>query len=454
MPSLKTPTVCDTQHAPKNSDAHHPQRTSERIRTVATNTPLSATHTPSDRMLPDSAWRQSTAFDSLTLTSCVRDLPLHEASIDALEPGRKLHELFGADLELPGVIVLEEGQLAGLISREYFFELLGRPFGVEVYMNRPVLAMLDSKSTAPLVLDASRTISSATRSALERPGMVAYEPIVIFFNDTCYRMLNTRVLVLAQSRLLSLSHSEIRNQLQEAADFVHSLLPAPMKHENVACDWLFVPSEQLGGDAFGYRWLDESHMAIYLLDVSGHGTGPAFLSVSALNVLQNRSGGSDIDFYKPETVLTRLNQMFFGIRKRKKGRMFITIWYGVYDTESRQLTYASAGHPPAFLFSADGSHVRNLRTPNLALGIRKDCQYGSDHTQIHTLDRLFVYSDGAYEVMMRDHRLWTMEEFRQVTAHYVKTGCRDLPLLEREIRRQSISPKLPDDLSLLEVRFA
>ena len=41
--------------------------------------------------------------------------------------------------------------------------------------------------------------------------------------------------------------------------------------------WRFQPSTQLGGDAFGYHWLDEQRLAIYLLDVCGHGVTEAEL---------------------------------------------------------------------------------------------------------------------------------------------------------------------------------
>jgi hypothetical protein len=45
-------------------------------------------------------------------------------------------------------------------------------------------------------------------------------------------------------------------------------------------DWRFIPSASLGGDSFGYHWIDEDHFAAYLIDVSGHGWVAALLSVS------------------------------------------------------------------------------------------------------------------------------------------------------------------------------
>src|SRR5262249_57679600 len=78
-------------------------------------------------------------------------------------------------------------------------------------------------------------------------------------------------------------------EIRQAARYVQSLLPAKLTAGPVAIDWRFIPSTQLAGDIFGYHWLDPEHLAIYLLDVSGHGVGSALLAVSAGNLLSAQS---------------------------------------------------------------------------------------------------------------------------------------------------------------------
>src|SRR5205085_2512766 len=65
-------------------------------------------------------------------------------------------------------------------------------------------------------------------------------------------------------RELTLAHERLQLELAEAAGYVRSLLPAPMS-QPFAIDWRFVPSAALGGDAFGYNWVDPEHFALYLL---------------------------------------------------------------------------------------------------------------------------------------------------------------------------------------------
>jgi len=67
---------------------------------------------------------------------------------------------------------------------------------------------------------------------------------------------------LESSRLaLQKAHTQLQAELAEAAHYVRSLLPAPLS-QPFGADWRFVPSEALGGDAFGYHWIDPEHFAL------------------------------------------------------------------------------------------------------------------------------------------------------------------------------------------------
>src|SRR5262245_49563837 len=107
---------------------------------------------------------------------------------------------------------------------------------------------------------------------------------------------------------LAESQALLAAEIATAARYVQSLLPEKLAGK-VHIDWKFVPSTQLGGDMFGYHWLDRDHLALYLLDVSGHGVGSSLLAVSAANVLSSRSL-PETDFREPGQVCARLNDVF------------------------------------------------------------------------------------------------------------------------------------------------
>ena len=101
----------------------------------------------------------------------------------------------------------------------------------------------------------------------------------------------------------------INNELDLASSYVKNLLPAPIKRGDIRTDWRFIPSYQLGGDSFGYHWIDDDNMAIYLLDVCYHGVGPALLSISVLNLLRFQNLRKT-NFLEPNEVLSSLNKVF------------------------------------------------------------------------------------------------------------------------------------------------
>ena len=244
------------------------------------------------------------------------------------------------------------------------------------------------------------------------------------------------------------SQKALADQLASAAEYVISLLPAPLEAGEIRTEWRFVSSTQLGGDSFGYHWIDDEHFAIYLLDVCDHGVGPALLSVSVLNVLRSHTL-PEADFRQPGEVLCALNDSF---QMEDHNNLYFTMWYGVFNRRTRELRYASAGHPPALLLSASGD-VAELRTPNLLIGGMPDMPYESRSLEVPGTARLFVFSDGVYEVSRPDDTMWTFPEFRDFLVNRTDGEGSEVEALYRHIKQMHGEAALDDDFSMLKVNF-
>ena len=209
-------------------------------------------------------------------------------------------------------------------------------------------------------------------------------------------------------RRLAESQRELAAEVNRAARYVQSLLPPPLASPQVSIAWKFVPSTQLGGDMFGYHWIDKKHLAIYLLDVSGHGVGSSLLAVSAANVL-SAQGLPGADPRDPGQVMTKLNDMFQ--MDRQDGKYF-TIWYGVYRPSGRTLAYCNAGHPPALLHSAGTLHPLEADGP--AVGMVPELPYETRTIAVADKARLLVYSDGVFEIEKPNGQMWQYPDFVDV----------------------------------------
>jgi phosphoserine phosphatase RsbU/P len=241
-------------------------------------------------------------------------------------------------------------------------------------------------------------------------------------------------------------------ELMEAADYVRSLLPEPLLG-TVEIDARFIPSRQLGGDCFDYYWLDPDYLAIYLLDVSGHGLGAALPSISVLNLLRSQSMDG-VNFYQPNHVLRALNETF---QMDDQNDKYFTIWYGVYNQAKRQLVYSSAGHPPALLISnplTDEVNIKQLKTVSLPIGMMPDTKFVNQRCDIDTGSNLYIFSDGVYEIMQPDGDIWGLDGFVDfLVANQEPIHEKGLNHILNHIKRLSPTEALEDDLSLLRIGF-
>lgn len=247
---------------------------------------------------------------------------------------------------------------------------------------------------------------------------------------------------------LAKSQLALQKELAEAADYVRSLLPEPLSGE-IATSWKFHPSAQLGGDAFGYHWLDSDNFAIYLLDVCGHGVKAALLSISVINVLRSQSLPG-ADFLQPASVLSELNQAF---PMEKNQHMFFSMWYGVYNRQLKNLVYSSGGHPPAFLIN-ERHQVIELDTDGVLVGAFSDSKFAQETTMMHIPSRLVVYSDGVFELDKPDQTKVTFSEFKEQFETLVKREGQIVEKIESWARGIQGQGKFDDDFSVLEVKFS
>lgn len=243
----------------------------------------------------------------------------------------------------------------------------------------------------------------------------------------------------------------LETELHEAADYVKSLLPQPMSGL-ISINSRFFPSSQLGGDCFDYYWLDEDNLVIYLLDVSGHGLAAALPSISIHNLLRSQSI-PEANLYNPSEVFYSLNKIF---QMDRQNNQYFTIWYGVFNKTSSQLTYASAGHPPALLFSPatdSALQVQQLVTRRLPIGVNTTNQYHNEVCDIQSGSKLYVFSDGIYEVEKADGNMWNLPSFIDLMTGCNQQSLTDLDSILEAIKNTTGSQIFTDDCSLLEIEF-
>jgi serine phosphatase RsbU (regulator of sigma subunit) len=242
---------------------------------------------------------------------------------------------------------------------------------------------------------------------------------------------------------------QLDRDLQVAGSYVLALLPEPLTDGPVKAAWHFVPSAQLGGDAFGYRWIDPTTFVFYLLDVSGHGAGSAMHSVAVLNLLRQQALPG-VHFDDPAEVLSSLNARF---QMEDHGGLFFTMWYGAYRAADRTLTYSAAGHHPAYLVPQYRHVAQPLGTKALMIGAMDDTVYQAQQTTVPEGSSIYLFSDGAFEIDTTDGHMWGLKDFVPLLTEPTRPDTSEPVRLYRAVTAAAGRDPLADDFSMVMLTF-
>jgi len=255
--------------------------------------------------------------------------------------------------------------------------------------------------------------------------------------------------LLETQKELALTQQRLKNELDDAADYICSLLPDPLTEGPVKADYFYTSSSELGGDLLGYHWLDDRYFVCYLLDVCGHGVGSALLASTVQNAL-GRGTLPHCDFLNPASVIQALDEVFPMDEHQNK---FFTIWYSVYDSHTRTLRHASAGHPPAWLFAKEGAEPVSIGLHALMIGVITDREPLVEDVQLGPGARLYIFSDGAFELTGQNGQQLGRAGLATLLSQHCSSspGCVDA--VGEDLRRLANGGSFPDDVSIVELVF-
>lgn len=208
-----------------------------------------------------------------------------------------------------------------------------------------------------------------------------------------------------RNRELEEANEHMRADLDAAARVQQSLLPSHEPQvEGVRFAWYYQPCLALAGDSLGVLPLDDRSVALYVLDVSGHGVSSALLSVAVTRGLSDPSdpssllrvrdpGASEPRIRRPQEVAARLNQLF---QMGTVGSHYFTIAFGLLDPTTGSFTFVSPGHPGPVL-ARPGEAPRVHDRPAVPIGMFPDSEYEDSTIQLEPGDRLYLHTDGLNE---------------------------------------------------------
>ncbi len=377
-------------------------------------------------------------------------------------------------------IVNAYGEMMTLINRQYIYELVNdswcKTFGkkrdniigktvAEVWGNERFESEIKKKIDKCLLGNIFREEDSfKIAEGKKKYYEVTYYPyrnykneishVVGVTNDITFRKEAEKALKTSEKKLRILNDkkdkylSVINSDLENASKYVRSLLPDEVNTNHLKINWRIIPSTHLGGDSLGYHWIDAEHLALYLLDVTGHGVGAALHSVSALNILKYETL-LNTNFRIPHEVLKGLNHVF---QMNDHNSLFITMWYLVYNKSTRELSYAGAGHPPLIIFTPVGLPIK-MTSQNTIIGVDDQFKFRSDTIKIEDNTEVYIYSDGAYEVKLPDEKFMNTDHLADYLLENRNINAEEIDKLYDYLLELNMGCILDDDFTMVKIGF-
>lgn len=207
------------------------------------------------------------------------------------------------------------------------------------------------------------------------------------------------------------------------------------------------PAKEVGGDFYDFFLIDEDHCGVVIADVSGKGV-PAALFMMRVKALLNQLMRDDA---APDRVLAQAND---SLCEDNEAGMFVTVWLGVLDLRTGELSFANGGHNPPLYRHADGS-VEWLRDRSgLLLGCFEGSPYHAFARTMAPGDALVLYTDGVTEAMDASDRCYGNDRL----LHLVEQRGDGYPAavseaIEEDVRSFAEGAEQADDITLLVLRY-
>jgi serine phosphatase RsbU (regulator of sigma subunit) len=228
-------------------------------------------------------------------------------------------------------------------------------------------------------------------------------------------------LALQTARLLieSTERQRLERELEVASGIQHSFLPQQLPRlPGWGLATFYRAARQVGGDFYDFIPLKGNKFGIVIADVADKGVPAAlFMALSRTNI---RAAAFSRD--EPVATLARVNELLLA---DSRSDLFVTVWYGVWDPDSGEITYASAGHNPPLLLRANGD-ISELTARGIALNVVETPPLEEKQVCLEPGDVLVAYTDGISDALRSDGVEFGVMGLRSITESSLHYGAEDI----------------------------
>jgi phosphoserine phosphatase RsbU/P len=272
------------------------------------------------------------------------------------------------------------------------------------------------------------------------------------FNNMTEQIENLVVIAKEKERLQSEVEiaSEVQNQL-----FPRS---APVMR-TIELIGVCQAARMVSGDYYDYLCLPDGNLALAIGDVAGKGISAALLMASIQSIMRTQlaaglARSAAVGNGRPSTriatsgIVAQLNRQLYASTGQEK---YATFFFGVYEEQSRILTYTNAGHLPPLLLR--GGEAQSLEVTGTVVGLFPSMSYAEQTIEIRPQDLLIAYTDGITEPENAYGEEFGGERLAEIALRYQNSEPKEIVARIMEaVTHWSTASELPDDMTVIIAR--
>lgn len=232
------------------------------------------------------------------------------------------------------------------------------------------------------------------------------------------------------------------------------------------------PARDVGGDFYDVIPLSSGRVGVLVADVSGKGMPAALYMALARTLVRTHSLTARPRYLSDALESAHVRRLMHSgslgalaalgavyeannylTAHHSESSFFLTLFYGVYEPESRLLTYVNAGHNAPMLYNALTGKQDWLNPTDMVIGLVPERPYEAQERQLSPGDVLVVYSDGITEAFNAEHKMFGKERLAEtVCAHGSAPAQELLEAIEAAVTTFAGQAPQSDDITLLIMR--
>jgi sigma-B regulation protein RsbU (phosphoserine phosphatase) len=301
-----------------------------------------------------------------------------------------------------------------------------------MFTNKKPLLINEFRSEEKITLQENTILK--IKSALSVPMIIKGKMIGILslfnkesvdgFNESDQRLLSIiasqSANVIENSRLLEEEKQfiQIQEEIRVARDIQQNLLPKEIPSINGYDIYAInIPAREVGGDYYDFIKVSENKIAIALGDVSGKGLPAAMLMAN----LQATLRGQLLFYDCVKDCINRANNLLYKSTDLSK---FVTLFFGILNTEKNTLTYCNAGHnDPLFIAN---EKISKLDKGGLLLSCFENSEYDEEDIIFEKGSTLVIFSDGVTEAMNEADEEYTDERLEKLLLDNINESSQEM----------------------------